>query len=76
MKRISLSRDIQMIPLMGSLKRDPISDEEYFSDKYKDYVSQSGLKNIDPSKGGSAKAYFEPVRKVSGSLALGSAVEL
>lgn len=57
MKKIKLN-DIQMIPLPESVKRIEMSDERYFSDEFKDYVSNSGLKYINPEQGGSLKEYF------------------
>ena len=74
MKKIKLS-DIQMIPLKGSVKRIEMSDERYFSEEFKDYVSNSSLKYINPEQGGSLKEFFTGNHHFSSpSLILGSAV--
>lgn len=36
--------DFQIVPIPSSVKRLKISDEEYFSKKYENYVSNSRLK--------------------------------
>lgn len=74
MKQIKLS-DIQMIPLKKSVKRIEMSDERYFSDEFKDYVSNSSLKYINPEQGGSLKEFFTGNHHFSSSsLILGSCV--
>lgn len=50
--------DIKLIPLSDTIYRDDISDEVYFSKKYKDYISNSRLKLINPSQQGSPKTYL------------------
>ncbi|MBQ0113516.1 MAG: hypothetical protein KBT03_10330 [Bacteroidales bacterium] len=37
--------------------REKISDEEYFSPKYSDYISNSRLKLINPDQGGCPSQY-------------------
>lgn len=45
--------EIKIIPSTFTLIK--ISDEEYFSAEYKDYISNSRLSLIDPIEGGSKK---------------------
>jgi hypothetical protein len=52
-----------------------ISDEEYFSDKYKDYINNSKLSLINPDQGGSLDKYREGGKLIENdSLVLGTAV--
>lgn len=67
-------KDFTIIPILSSLKRVDMSDEEYFSKKYRDYVSNSRLKNINPSEGGSPENYANPPHLVTNSLLVGSCV--
>lgn len=48
---------IKIIPILESLQLLDISDEEYFGEKYKDYISNSRLKLIDPNEGGSPELF-------------------
>ena len=52
MKEINF-KDFKVIPILDSIKRVDMSDEEYFSKTYRNYVSNSRLKNINPVEGGS-----------------------
>jgi len=73
-KQVKLS-DIKMIPLTDSVKRIDMSDERYFSEEFSNYVSNSGLKYINPEQGGSLKEYFAGNHHfTSSSLILGSAI--
>lgn len=45
--------EIQIVPLLDTLQILDISDEEYFGEKYREYISNSRLKLIDPEEGGS-----------------------
>lgn len=66
---------IKLTPIIDSLVLLDISDEEYFGDAYKDYISNSRLSLINPDQDGSPKDYFEGLRsKYSDSLYFGSAV--
>lgn len=56
MKQISLF-DFQIIPLYNTVQHAKISDEEYFSSKYKSYISNSRLKLIDSEEGGGPEKY-------------------
>lgn len=70
-----LAEKIQLKPIVDSIKLLDISDEEYFSSKYKDYISNSRLKLINPDQGGSPQLYKQGLESsVSDSLYFGSAV--
>ena len=56
MKQISLF-DFEIIPLYNTVRHAKISDEEYFSSKYKSYISNSRLKLIDSEEGGDPDKY-------------------
>ena len=67
--------NVSFTPLLETLKVLDISDEEYFGDAYKDYISNSRLALINPEQDGSPKDFFEGLRnKYSDSLYFGSAV--
>ena len=40
--------DIELTPILDSLQLLKITDEEYFSDKYKHYISNSRLGLLNP----------------------------
>ena len=48
---------LEIIP--ESIQLIKMTDEEYFSEKYKDYISNSKLSLIDPTAGGSPEKYLE-----------------
>lgn len=73
MKEINF-KDFKVIPILSSIKRIDMSDEEYFSKTYRDYVSNSRLKNINPIEGGSPSLYKNPPHFSTQSLVVGSAV--
>lgn len=58
MKQIKLS-NLSLYLAEGSVSREKISDELYFSHVYKRFTSNSKLKNINPEQGGTPKDYFE-----------------
>lgn len=69
--------EVQLIPLLDTIQYIEMSDEEYFSDKYSDYISNSKLSLINPSQDGSPEKYLEGLSKnqtFSESLVFGSAV--
>ncbi len=72
-KQIKFS-DFKIIPILSSAKRLKISDEEYFSNKYSDYISNSRLGYINPEQGGSPSKYKVPPHFSTQSLILGSAI--
>jgi hypothetical protein len=65
--------EIKIIPESIQLIR--MSDEEYFSEKYKDYISNSKLGLFNEDEGGSLEKYLEGFTSThSDSFELGSAV--
>jgi hypothetical protein len=68
---------IQIIPLLDTLRLQKIDDEEYFSEKYSNYISNSRLGLINPEQDNDPKAFFEGLSKhskYSDALIFGSAV--
>ena len=67
--------EIKITPLIDTLYLEDISDEEYFSEKYSNYVSNSRLSLINPEQDGCPEDFFvtRPVQR-SDSLRFGSAV--
>lgn len=49
--------EIKIIPDLTSVERKKISDKEYFSNEYKDYISNSRLGLINPEQDGSPNKY-------------------
>lgn len=67
-------RDIKISPILDSVRREKISDEIYFRD-YKDYISNSKLKLINPAQGGSIESWLSGFKdSANTSLILGSCV--
>lgn len=69
--------EIVLTPILDSIKFIEMSDEEYFSDKYSEYISNSKLSLINPKQGGSPEMYKEGLKEhqqFSDSLTFGSAV--
>ena len=67
--------DVKLTPMLHTVKRLKISDEEYFSEKYKDYISNSRLKYINPDQDGSPSKYKNGIpQETTRSLQLGSAI--
>lgn len=67
--------EIKITPIIESIQMLDIPDEEYFSEKYAGYISNSRLKNIDPDEEGTPEKFFTEVpRLYSDSLYFGSAV--
>ena len=68
---------IQIIPLLDTLRLQKIDDEEYFSEKYSNYISNSRLGLINPEQDNDPQAFFEGLSKhskYSDALIFGSAV--
>lgn len=68
---------IKITPLLDTLKLQKIDDEEYFSAKYNNYISNSRLSLINPDQENDPVAFFEGLskhNKYSEALLLGSAV--
>lgn len=57
----NLIKQVKITPLLETLKLEDISDEEYFSIKYKNYISNSRLGVL---KKDGAKAFFEGIPQV------------
>jgi hypothetical protein len=67
--------EIRLEALTDTLRIGKISDQEYFSQKYSAYVSNSRLGLINPEQNGSPEKFFNPIGNIySDSLILGSAV--
>lgn len=65
--------EIKIIP--ESIQLIKMSDEEYFSSKYKEYISNSRLGLLNPDEGGSIEKYLSGFKSdYSDSFELGSAV--
>ena len=76
MKQINL-KDITLLQAEGSIHREKISDELYFSSAYKRFTSNSKLKNINPQQDGSPQQYFEGgFGPKTASLTLGTCVHV
>lgn len=67
--------DIKLSPNLESVYREKMSDEEYFSSKYANYISNSRLKLINPNQNGSPSKYKEGFTgETTVSLSLGSGI--
>lgn len=70
-------KDIKLTPLQDTIELIEMDDEEYFSDKWSDWISNSKLALINPDQDGSPEIYLEGLKehkKYSDSLVFGSAV--
>lgn len=66
---------IKLRPLYETIRLLDISDDEYFGENYREYISNSRLKLINPEQGGSPELYKEGLgASISDSLIFGSAV--
>ena len=76
MKQIDLN-NLNLYLAEGSIRREKISDELYFSARYKHCTSNSKLKLINPEQSGSPKEYFEGgFGPKTSSLAMGTCVHV
>lgn len=67
--------DIKITPLIDTLLFSKISDEEYFSERFSNYISNSRLGLINPNQDGSPEKFFAGFKPIySSSLDVGSAV--
>lgn len=73
MQQIQLS-DLRIIPDTLSIRNVQMSDEEYFSEKYKNFVSNSRLKWIDPNAGGGPRIFKSNPKVKTSSLLIGSSI--
>ena len=72
-----MHRNVKLIPLLDTIQLIEMSDEEYFSEKWAGYISNSKLALINPDQDGSPQIYKEGLSKhpkYSDSLVFGSAV--
>ena len=72
-----MHRNVKLIPLFDTVQLIEMSDEEYFSEKWAGYISNSTLALINPDQDGSPQIYKEGLSKhpkYSDSLVFGSAV--
>lgn len=68
-------KDIKIEPILDTLRLEDISDDEYFSKRYSNYISNSRLGLINPKQGGTPEQFFNgKFTAFSDSLVLGSAV--
>lgn len=70
-------KDIKITPLMNTLYLEKISDAEYFSERFSNYISNSRLSLINPEQDNDPQAFFEGLgkhNKYSDALIFGSAV--
>lgn len=69
--------DIKITPIIESLKLQKISDEVYFSEPYRNYISNSRLGLINPKQGGSPESFFNGFKSTySQAFELGSFVHM
>ena len=62
-------------PLLDTLRLQKIDDEEYFSEKYSNYISNSRLGLINPDQGGSPERFFTGFKPMySAAFSLGTGV--
>ena len=67
--------DIKLSPELESVRREKISDQEYFSQEYSDYISNSRLKLINPDQDGCPEKYKVGFTgETTTSLSIGSAI--
>lgn len=72
-----MHKNVKLTPLLDTIQLIEMSDEEYFSDKWAGYISNSKLALINPDQDGSPQIYKEGLSKhskYSDSLVFGSAV--
>ena len=73
MEKVNL-KDFRITPDITSVRKEEIDDETYFSPAYSGYVSNSRLKYIDPSIGGSPDQFKHPKYQKTESLKIGSVI--
>lgn len=70
-----MTKNIKIIPLLDTLRLQKIDDEEYFSKKYSNYISNSRLSLINPAQEGSPEKFFKGFQPIySAAFDLGSGV--
>lgn len=73
MEKVKLS-DFKIIVDINSARKEDIDDDTYFSKAYEHYISNSGLKWIDPKDGGNPSLFKNHPKLKTQSLAIGSRV--
>lgn len=69
--------NIKITPLLDTLRLEKISDEEYFSERYTNYISNSRLGLINPDQGGSIEKFINGFQTGwNQSFELGSAIHM
>lgn len=67
--------DIKIEPIPKSLQLIDISDKEYFSSEYDDFISNSSMKLINPAEGGSIEKYLQGIQfSANDSFLIGNAI--
>lgn len=56
-------KEIKLIPDLNSIQLIQMTDEEYFSPKWSDWISNSRLALINPDQNGSPKNFSEGLSK-------------
>ena len=67
-------KDFRITPDITTVRNEEIDDNTYFSEKYSKFVSNSGLKWIDPKAGGSPELFKNHPKLKTNALKIGSAV--
>lgn len=67
-------KDFKIIVDINSARKEDIDDDTYFSPAYEHYISNSGLKWIDPKQEGSPALFKNHPKLKTNSLAIGSRV--
>ena len=55
--------EIKIVPILDSLRILKISDDDYFSSKFENYISNSRLSLINPEQDNDPEAFFEGLSK-------------
>lgn len=66
--------DFKIIPDITSVRKEEIDDDTYFSSAYGHYISNSGLKWIDPKDGGNPSLFKHHPKLKTSSLEIGSRI--
>ena len=68
-------KEIKIYPILDSVQDFDVDDDTYFGDEYKEYISNSKLKLINPSEGGSPELFMKGIPfTCSDSFYFGSAI--
>lgn len=64
-------KDFKIIVDINSARKEDIDDDTYFSEAYEHYISNSGLKWIDPKDGGNPSLFKNHPKLKTNSLNIG-----